>query len=339
MNNKQILLAARPQGMVKDSDFIIKENPVAALNDGEVLIQNEFISLDPAMRGWMNEGTTYIKGVEIGAVMRAFAAGRIVESKNAAFKTGDAVQGFFGVQQYAVTDGKNITVVDADKFSLSWYLGILGMPGLTAYFGLLDKGQPKAGETILVSGAAGMVGSLVGQIGKIKGCIVIGIAGGKEKCSYVKDELGFDAVIDYKTENVAAAIKQHAPNGVHVYFDNVGGEILDAALLNLAMGARVVICGAISQYNDANFSGLKNYMKIVSARGTLSGIIVLDYFPRAAEAISDLGMWLQQGKIKYREHVVEGIENFPEALRMLFTGENNGKLILKASPNPSKGGA
>jgi NADPH-dependent curcumin reductase len=327
--NKQVLLAARPQGMAKESDFTIAETAVPALPEGGVLVKNQVISLDPAIRGWMNEGTTYIKGIELHTVIRAFSAGTVVESDNAGFKPGDAVTGLLGVQQYAASDGKNINKVDAANFPLSWHLGVLGMPGLTAYFGLLDKGQPKPGETVLVSGAAGMVGSLVGQIAKLKGCKVIGIAGGAGKCAYVKDELAFDAVIDYKTEAVATKIKEYAPGGIDIYFDNVGGEILDAALLNLATGARIVICGAISQYNEAHFNGLKNYMKIVSARGTLSGIIVLDYFSRAAEAVADISNWLKEGKIKYREHTVEGIGKFPQALQMLFTGENYGKLLLK----------
>ncbi len=327
--NKQILLVNRPEGMVADSDFTLVESPIPTITSDEILIKNEYISLDPAMRGWMNEGTTYIKGVGINEPMRAFTAGIIVQSNNANFAVGDAVQGLFTAQQYVVSDGKNISKLDTKNTSLSWYLGILGMPGLTAYFGLLDKGQPKEGDVVLVSGAAGMVGSLVGQIAKIKGCKVIGIAGGKDKCNYVKTQLKFDAVIDYKNDNIAKKIKELAPNGVNIYFDNVGGEILDAAMLNLALGARVVICGAISQYNDAQFNGLKNYMKLVSARATMSGIIVFDYFPRANEAFKDLSTWLAEGKIIYKEHIVEGLENFPETLRMLFTGENYGKLLLK----------
>lgn len=327
--NKQIVLAARPQGMAKDSDFSLVDSAIPLVEDGQVLIQNHFISIDPAMRGWMNEGTTYIKGVPIGEVMRAFTVGKIIESKNLNFKIGDTVQGLFGVQQFAVATEKSMTKVDDKAFALSWYLGVLGMPGLTAYFGLLDKAYPKAGETVLVSGAAGMVGSLVGQIAKIKGCKVIGIAGGKDKCAYLKNELKFDAVIDYKSEDVNTELKNYAPGGIDIYFDNVGGEILDTALLNLAIGARVVICGAISQYNNVSFNGLKNYMKIVSARGTISGIIVLDYFSRANEAITDLGNWLTEGKINYKEHIVEGIEKFTPTLRMLFTGENYGKLLIK----------
>jgi NADPH-dependent curcumin reductase len=329
MKNKQVLLAQRPTGMVKEQDFSIVEAELPTLQEGELLVQNAYISLDPAMRGWMNAGTTYIKGVAIGEVMRAFTVGTVIASKNTNFIVGDAVQGLLGAQTHTITDGKMITKVDTTKVPLSWYLGILGMPGLTAYFGLLDKGQPKEGDIVLVSGAAGMVGSLVGQIAKLKGCTVIGIAGGSEKCDYLKKELGFDFAIDYKKENITSVIKAIAPNGVSIYFDNVGGEILDAALLNLAIGARVVICGAISQYNDATFSGLKNYMKIVSARATLSGIIVLDYFPRAKEAITDIANWIATGKIKYKEHIVDGIENFATTLQMLFTGANKGKLIIK----------
>lgn len=328
--NKQVLLAQRPSGMLKETDFSIVEKSIPALQENEVLVQIEYISLDPAMRGWMNAGTTYIRGVEIGEVMRAFAAGTVVDSKHPGFLKGDAVTGTMGAQSFAVMQGKHLTKVDATKVPLSWYVGILGMPGLTAYFGLLDKGMPKAGETVLVSGAAGMVGSVVGQIAKIKGCTVIGIAGGKDKCEVLLKDFGFDAAIDYKsTENIGKAIKELAPNGIDVYFDNVGGTILDAALLNLAMNARVVICGAISQYNATEVQGIKNYMKLISARGTMSGIIVFDYFPRATEALVDLSKWLTEGKIVYKEHVVEGLDHFANTLQMLFTGANTGKLVIK----------
>jgi NADPH-dependent curcumin reductase CurA len=329
--NTQVLLAARPQGAVKASDFRIDMNELPKLQAGQLLIRNHFISLDPAMRGWMNAGTTYVRGVEIGEVMRAFTVGIVEVSKHPAFQPGDAVQGLLGVQEYAVSNGEHLLPAAGKQFPLSWSIGALGMPGLTAYFGLLDKGQPKAGETVLVSGAAGMVGSFVGQIAKLKGCKVIGIAGGAVKCRYLTEVLGFDSAIDYKNEDLHAALKTLAPEGVHIYFDNVGGEILDKALLHLAFGARVVLCGAISQYNEASYGGLKNYLKLVTARGTMSGIIVLDYFPRAAEAIRDLTQWLNDGSLQYKEHIVEGIEQFPAALNMLFTGENFGKLVLKIS--------
>jgi NADPH-dependent curcumin reductase len=327
--NKQVLLAQRPNGKIQQSDFNIVENPIRELADNEVLVKVAHISLDPAMRGWMNAGTTYIRGVEIGEVMRAFAVGIVAASKYPGLKEGDTVAGTMGAQAYAVLQGKHLTKVDATKVPLSWYIGILGMPGMTAYFGLLEKGFPKAGETLLVSGAAGMVGSLVGQIAKLKGLKVIGIAGGKEKCDSLINDYGFDAVIDYKnTENIGKAIRDLAPTGIDIYFDNVGGEILDAALLNLANGARVVVCGAISQYNETNYVGLKNYMKLITARGTLSGIIVLDYFNRAEECITQLAQWLAEGKIKYKEHIEQGLDRFPDILNMLFTGANKGKLVL-----------
>ncbi len=327
--NKKIVLAQRPVGNIKETDFELVEEALVPLQEGEIRVQHEYISLDPAMRGWMNEGTTYIKGVAIGEVMRAFAAGKIVESKNENYHVGEAVQGLLGAQQYSVSTGNAISKIDALAFPIYYYLGVLGMPGLTAYFGLLDKGQPKEGDIVLVSGAAGMVGSLVGQIARLKGCTVIGIAGGKDKCEYIKNELGFDFAIDYKTENIKTILKKIAPKGIDIYFDNVGGNILDAAMLHLAIGARVVICGAISQYNDASFNGLKNYMKLVSARATMSGIIVFDYYPRATEAIADLSDWLTHEKIKYKAHIVEGLDNFAATLQLLFTGGNNGKLLIK----------
>jgi len=329
LSNKQVLLAQRPSGKVQRSDFKIVENNVPELGENEVLVKIMHISLDPAMRGWMNAGATYIRGVEIGEVMRAFAAGTVAASNHPNFKEGDTVVGTMGAQAYAVLHGKHLTKVDATKVPLSWYVGILGMPGMTSYFGLLEKGLPKAGETILVSGAAGMVGSLVGQIAKLKGLQVIGIAGGKEKCDSLIKDYGFDDAIDYKnTDNIAKAIRAAAPNGVDIYFDNVGGEILDAGLLNLANGARVVLCGAISQYNETNYVGLKNYMTLISKRGTLSGFIVLDYFYRAEECITQLAQWLAEGKIKYKEHTEKGLDHFADILNMLFTGENKGKLVL-----------
>jgi NADPH-dependent curcumin reductase len=269
--------------------------------------------------------------------MRAFAAGEVVESRHAAFPVGRLVTGMFGVQKFAISDGSGVETAPAARIEeLPRAIAALGMPGMTAYWGLLDKGKPKSGETVLVSGAAGAVGSLVGQIAKLQGCRVVGIAGGEAKCAYLLRELGFDAAIDYKARDIAASLKELAPNGVDVYFDNVGGDTLDAALANLARGARVVICGAISQYNNslddgspAPPQGPKNYMKIVTARGSISGIIVFDYFDRAAEFRAQMQEWITAGKLHPKEHVVEGIEHFSEALLMLFRGENFGKLVLK----------
>jgi NADPH-dependent curcumin reductase CurA len=324
-------LAARPQGMVKQSDFALQTYPLQSLQDGEFRVQIQYISLDPAIRGWMNAGTTYVSGIELGAVIRTFSAGTVVETRNGNFPVGTAVTGLFGAQRFAVSQGKNVDVVDASQAPLHLYLGALGMPGMTAYFGLLDKGKPQAGETVVVSGAAGIVGSLVGQIAKLKGCRTIGIAGGVEKCAMLTQDFGFDAAIDYKSEKVLERLKIMAPDGVHIYFDNVGGEILDAALANLARGARVVLCGAISQYNATAPNGPKNYLKIVTARGIMHGIIVFDYQSRYPEAVRDIAEWMREGHIVTYNHIIEGLEQFPDALLMLFSGENRGKLLIQCS--------
>jgi NADPH-dependent curcumin reductase len=329
VKNTQILLANRPEGMVKNSDFKIVNSDVPPLQKGQVLIKILYLSMDPAIRGWMNAGTTYISGVSIGEVMRAFSAGQIIESQHPDFQTGQFVEGLLGATAFAVSDGNGLKILNLAIGTLPQYLGILGMPGMTAYFGLLERGKPKKGETVFVSGAAGVVGSTVGQIAKIKGCKVVGSAGGKEKCDYLLAN-DFDIVIDYKSQNIDEELKKHCPEGINIYFDNVGGETLDAALLNLAKGARVVICGAMSQYNDMqNVTGPKNYMKLIMARGEMKGIIVFDYLDRYPEAILDISTWLIEGKLHSKEHIIEGIENFPMALRLLFEGKNFGKLLVK----------
>lgn len=329
MTNNKAVLAARPQGMVKATDFNITSEDVASIKDGEILVAIKYLSLDPALRGWMNEGTTYIKGVEIGAVMRCFGAGKIIQSKHEHYKVGEHVSGLLGAQQFSISDGKGLTKCDLAVGPLTWHLGILGMPGMTAYFGLLEKGKPQAEETVFVSGAAGIVGSTVGQIAKIKGCKVVGTAGSNEKCKYLIEECGFDAAINYKEEDIDAAIKKHCPDGVHVFYDNVGGPLLDTLLANLGKGARVVICGAISQYNKSPIYGPSNYMKIVTARGYITGIIVFDYINEYPRAVKDISTWMKDGKMKTKEHIVNGVENFPSALEMLFTGKNFGKLLLE----------
>ncbi len=331
--NHQFKLATRPVGNVKRSDFTYTNEPVRDPAEGEVVVKILYISLDPAMRGWMNESkASYMPPVEIGDVMRAIAVGRVVASKNPNFAVGDHVNGLLGVQEYAYSNGQGLTKVDPKLAPLPMYLSTLGMPGLTAYFGLLDVGQPKAGETVVVSGAAGAVGAVVGQIAKIKGARVIGIAGGADKCRYLVEELGFDAAVDYKSENVMAALQTHCPNGVDVYFDNVGGEILDAVLTRLARGARIVICGAISQYNNTTpIKGPANYLSLLVNRATMKGIMVADYYPRAMEAMMEMGGWIGAGKLKSREDIDEGFENFPETFAKLFSGENNGKLVLKVA--------
>ena len=329
MENRQVVLMRRPSGMVEDEDFGHNTSNIGEPGKGELLIQNEYISLDPAMRGWMNAGTTYINGVEIGAVMRAFAAGKVIASRNDQYNVGDYVSGLLGVQQYAISNGQGLTHIGPINEPLSYHLGILGMPGMTAYFGLLEKGQPKAGETVFVSGAAGIVGSTVGQIARIKGCRVVGTAGSAEKCQYLIDECGFDAAINYKEEDVKEALQKTCPDGIHVFYDNVGGPLLDTVLGHLGRGARVVICGAISQYNSKDMYGPKNYMKIVTARGYITGIIVFDYIDQYPKAVREMSGWIADGKMKTKEHIVEGLEHFPSTLRMLFTGKNFGKLLLK----------
>lgn len=328
--NQQFRLNARPQGMPKDSDWQYSEEQIPELKDGELLIKVMFISLDPAMRGWMNEGFTYVPGVKIGEVMRAIAAGRVLASKNPRFREGDYVTGLFGVQSYAVSAGKDVTKVDVKLAPLPYYLSELGMPGLTAYFGLLDVGKPKSQETVVVSGASGAVGAMVGQIAKIKDCRVIGIAGHEKKCKYIVDDLHFDAAIDYKRENVKKSLQNVCPKGIDIYFDNVGGDILDDALSLLALHARVVLCGAISQYNSPKeIKGPAHYLSLLFNRASMTGFIVFDYVDRYEQAIKEIAQWIASGKIKARQDIVKGIKTFPHTFLKLFTGDNNGKLILE----------
>jgi NADPH-dependent curcumin reductase CurA len=328
--NHQFLLAARPQGLPKADDWACKEAPIGEPGDGEVLVQALYISLDPAMRGWMNDVRSYVPPVGIGEVMRALVAGRVVASNHPRLSPGDHVTGLLGVQEYAVVPGDSLLKVDTQLAPLPVYLGTLGMPGMTAYFGLLDIGRPAAGETVVVSGAAGAVGGLVGQIAKLKGARAIGIAGGAEKCRHVVEELGFDAAIDYKGQDVADGLREHCPKGIDVYFDNVGGEILDAALARLARHARVVICGAISQYNATEaVTGPSNYLSLLINHASMTGFVVSDYGKRYMEGATEMAQWLGAGKVTSREDVAEGFENFPDVLLRLFRGENTGKLVLK----------
>jgi len=333
ITNHQFKLIARPQGNVKRSDFSYVSAPVQEPLAGEFVVKNLYISLDPAMRGWMNESrASYIPPVELGDVMRAIAVGEVVASKNEQFPVGAYVSGLLGMQEYACSNGQGLTRVDPKLAPLPMYLSTLGMPGLTAYFGLLEVGKPQSGETVVVSGAAGAVGSVAGQIAKIKGARVIGIAGSADKCRYLVEHLGFDAAIDYKKENLAEALQTHCPKGVDVFFDNVGGDILDAVLTRLARGARIVICGAISQYNNTTpAKGPANYLSLLVNRASMTGIMVSDYYPRALEALTAMGAWIAQGKLTSREDIHDGLEDFPEVFARLFTGENSGKLVLKVS--------
>jgi len=336
LTNQQFKLAARPVGMPKPSDWNFTSTPVRELADGEILVKTLYLSLDPAMRGWMNEGKSYIRPVAIGEIMRAGGIGRVVASKSPKFAVGDVVSGGIGVQQYwsgAATDKTaGFYKVDPKAAPLPKYLNALGMPGMTAYFGLLEVGQPKAGETVVVSGAAGAVGQSVGQVAKHKGCRVVGIAGGKEKCDFVINELGFDACIDYKAGTLKEGLKQHCPDGVDIYFDNVGGDILDTVLTKINLKARIIICGAISQYNNTTpVKGPANYLSLLVNRARMEGIVVFDYADRYHIGVAEIAKWMQQGGFKTREDIVEGFEKFPEALLMLFEGKNFGKLVLKVA--------
>ncbi|HEY2282460.1 MAG TPA: NADP-dependent oxidoreductase [Solirubrobacteraceae bacterium] len=331
--NHQVRLAARPEGLLKPSDWSHTEEPVPEPGEGEVLVKILYLSLDPAMRGWVNEGRSYIEPVGVGDVMRALAAGRVVASNHPELAVGDYVTGMLGAQEYAVVGGKAVGKVDPGVVPLPTYLGTLGMPGMTAYFGLLDIGRPAEDETVVVSGAAGAVGGVVGQLAKLKGARAVGIAGGAEKCRYVVEDLGFDAAIDYKSENVAEGLREHCPQGIDVYFDNVGGDILNAALTRLARHARVVICGAISQYNAAGaMTGPSNYMSLLVNHASMTGFVVSDYGDRYVDGVHEMTGWLTDGKLVAREDIAEGgLERFPETLLRLFEGGNIGKLVLRVA--------
>ncbi len=328
--NKQIILFKRPVGLPDPDTWQLVERELEQVRDGEILIQNIYASIDPAMRGWLNDRKSYLPPVELGDVMRAGTVGRVVESFNPLFITGDLVQGGGGIQQFIVSNDRGWKKVQSTQVPLEKYLSVLGLTGFTAYFGLLDIGKPKKGETILVSGAAGAVGSIVGQIGKIIGCKMVGIAGGPDKCKRILDEYQYDAAIDYKNEPVKSRLREVCPDGIDIYFDNVGGDILDVALANLKFKGRVVLCGGISQYNATGpIKGPANYLSLLSNRGRMEGFIVFDYirdYPIATQALMN---WMKEGKIISREHIEKGIENFYPAFLKLFSGENQGKLILQ----------
>jgi len=333
--NTQCRLAARPKGLPKAADWAIVDEPIPAAADGEFVVGIDYLSIDPAMRTWMNAGRSYVPPVEIGEVMRALAVGRVVRSRHPEFAVGDHVSGIFGVQNFAISDGAGVEKIDTTLAPATIYLATLGISGLTAYFGLLDIGRPEPGQTVLVSGAAGSVGNLVGQIAKIKGCRTVGIAGGEDKCRWLVERAGFDAAIDYKTADLRAELKTHAPDGVDVFFDNVGGAALEAALNRLAHGARIVLCGAVSQYNDAP-RGPANYMQLLVARASMTGFVIFDYVTRYPEGIAQLAKWVHTGQLRSHEDIEHGdVGDFPETLLKLFAGQNTGKLILALNdPSP-----
>jgi NADPH-dependent curcumin reductase CurA len=329
--NRQFRLAGRPEGMPGRDCWDLTEEEPRQPDDGEALVKVLQLSLDPAMRGWMNDVPSYVPPVGIGEVMRAIGVGQVVASRHEKVAEGDYVTGLFGIQEYATLPGDALTVVDRELAPLATYLNVLGIPGMTAYFGLLDIGQPQPGETVVVSGAAGAVGATVGQIAKLKGCRAVGIAGGPEKCQTLIEDYGFDAAIDYKNEDLLPALREKCPERVNVYFDNVGGEVLDAVLARLARKARIVICGAVSQYNESSMRGPSNYMALLVRRARMEGFVVFDYADRYAEAAREMAGWMAEGKLKGNEDVVAGIETFPETLQRLFRGENTGKLILEVA--------
>jgi NADPH-dependent curcumin reductase CurA len=328
----QVKLAHRPIGKPKVTDWLIEKTVIPEINDNQILVKVHYISVDPAMRGWMNDVKSYLPPVKLGEVMRALGLAEVIKSKLDKYKVGDFLTGNFGVQTYCVSDGRGLIKIDQSLADLPKWLSVLGMTGMTSYFGLLDIGKPKPEETILISGAAGAVGSIVGQIAKIKGCYVVGIAGSSQKCDFIVNELGFDKAINYKTENVNEKLKEYCSKGVDVYFDNVGGELLDLVLRRISRGARIVICGAISQYISTEGPyKLKNYLSLLINRAKMEGFIVFDYRKRYPEAYREISKWMTEDKLKSEEDIQMGIENFNEILLKLFTGENKGKLILKVA--------
>ncbi len=330
--NFQVRLAARPEGMPTSRTWAMGSTDIQEPADGEVLVETGFISVDPAMRGWIRDAKSYLPPVAIGEVMRAGGVGTVVASSHPDFEAGDQVVGHLGVQSHAVVKGDGLRKVSEKIAPLSTFLGALGMPGLTAYFGVTDVGALQAGDTVLVSAAAGAVGSIAGQVARNRGATrVVGIAGGDEKCRHVVDNLGLDAAIDYRTGAASKRIGEHCPDGIDIYFDNVGGELLDDALNHLRRGARVVLCGAISQYNDlCNARGPRNYLSLLRNRARMQGFIVSDYADQYPRATKEMAEWLAQGRLKHHETIVQGIETFPATFRRLFTGEKLGKLLIRA---------
>ena len=329
MENKRVLLASRPAGWVTEENFRLESAPIPAPAEGEVLVRNLWLSLDPYMRGRMSDAKSYVKGVDIGEVMVGQTVGEVVESRHPQLKKGDKVLTQLGWQLYGCA--REATLIEASKAPLSYHLGILGMPGITAYFGLKEIGQPKPGETVVVSAASGAVGSVVGQLAKLWGCRAVGIAGGAQKCDYVQRELGFDACIDYKAGNLHGALEHACAKGVDVYFDNVGGETLDTLLRHMKLFSRIVVCGLISDYNATTPYGLKNIRAMLVNRIRMQGMIVFDWKARYAEALEALAGYVSQGRLKYRESVVEGLENAPQGLIALLKGRNFGKQLVKLS--------
>jgi NADPH-dependent curcumin reductase CurA len=331
--NNQWVLARHPVGMVQTTDFEKIESDIAEPADGEITVKVSHLAFEPAMRGWISEGDSYVQGVQIGEVMRAQSVGEVIESRNDAYKEGDVVSGFFGWQEFATLEPSASMFplqVLPEGVSPDMALSVLGITGLTAWGGLLEIGKPNEGDTVVVSGAAGATGNIAGQIAKIKGCRVIGIAGGPEKCQWLIDELGFDGAVDYKSENVSEKLGELCPDGINIFFDNVGGVILEAALDNLANSARVVICGGIVGYNEEELpSGPRNYMQLVLTSSTMEGFLLGQFGPKLGQAAMELGQWVAEGKLKFTVDVQSGFENVPQTFLRLFEGKNLGKQLCK----------
>ena len=330
--SREIRLAARPVGFPKDSDFQLTESTLAEPGEGEVLVRNLYMSVDPYMRGRMNDVKSYSPPFKLGEPLEGGAVGRVERSRNPNFKEGDIVSNNLGWREAFVSDGRGLARIDAKAAPTTAYLGVLGGTGLTAYVGLLDIGKPKPGETVFVSAAAGAVGSIAGQIARIKGCRVVGSAGSREKVNFLVNELGFDAAINYREGNLDQALAAHCPNGIDVYFDNVGGDHLQAALGLMNAFGRISACGMISQYNNAQpVPGPNNLTNIVRNRLLVQGFIISDHLDRRAAFLADMSAWIREGEIKHRETVVEGLENAPRAFLGLLQGENTGKMLVKLS--------
>ena len=329
--NRQILLRERPTGAVDDRHFERVETPIPEIGDGEALVKTLYLSIDPTIKGWI-ERDTYLPAVPVGDVVRSGGIGEVIESRAPNLKQGDLVFGTVGWQEYSVAGPAAMATPVPPGVDPTDALSIFGITGMTAYFGMTDIGHPQEGETVVVSGAAGATGSVAGQIAKNLGCHVVGIAGTEAKCSWLTDELGFDAAIDYKRENVAERLRETCPKGIDVFFDNVGGQILDDVLARINLRARIVVCGAISQYDDFDdVYGPKNYINLISQRARMEGFVILDYLDRFGEGAVKLGGWLAEGKMKYRKTVVDGLENAPQALMKLFTGDHDGKVMVKVA--------
>jgi len=330
MQPTQIRLVDYPAAIPGDEAWEITHDPAPELAEGQIEIDVQLISVDPGMQGWISPWRSYIEPVQPGEVMRAFGIGPVTRSTSKIYSVGDVVSGFTGVQTAAVVDDRSMRPIDLDLGPIELHMSVLGMTGFTGYFGMLDLGRPEAGGTVVVSAASGAVGSVAAQVAKLRGARVVGVAGGPSKCRYLTDELGLDAAIDYKAAPISESLAGAAPDGVDVYFDNVGGETLDAALMRINRKARIVVCGGISQYGDMTVAaGPANYLQLISKSATMVGFTMLDYLHRIPEAVADLAGWVDDGSLRHRQHIVDGIEQFPEALRMLFRGENHGKLLVR----------